>query len=122
MSGQKKKFYRLVLLIVLIIVCIFGTACYSTYLNPIIYGDNLDNFDPIFEEKCVEYSHTLMGEFLGIEIHAQFVRVKKTSEESDGYELAELLLISVFPPAITKVWYSSEDVPYWRTGFAVLKE
>lgn len=63
-----------------------------------------------YEEACTEYSHTLMFGSFGIPAHAQIMVIRET-----GYGI-EILMISVLPPARTKVYHSEADAPYWTTG------
>lgn len=81
---------------------------YKTYNSPIIIGDSA-----LYEQYmkyCLSYSHTLMEDFLGIPAHAQFIYVVKENNN------IVITLISIIPPAQTKVWHSDNDAPYWKIG------
>ncbi len=79
-----------------------------TYNHPIMTGD--PELGEKYREVCLQYSHDLMMDFLGIPAHAQIINVRQ-----DGGEII-ILLTSFIPPSRTKVWHSDGDIPYWEMG------
>ena len=95
------------LLIGILVVCgmllLTAVVFYGiTYNHPIVIG----SFPTAHaEERCMEYAHTLMGDFFGIPIHAQFIFV------SEPYVYR---MVSLIPPWNTTVYDSENDIPYWE--------
>ena len=104
-----KKGTVAVIAVLLAIAVLSVGFCFITYEHPVVLlGTDLYRQ---YEEACIRYSHTLMFGLFGIPAHAQFVEIRET-----GYGI-EILMISVLPPARTKVYHSEADAPYWTTGF-----
>ena len=98
-----------VIAVLLTIAVLSVGFCFITYEHPVVFlGTDLYRQ---YEEACIRYSHTLMFGLFGIPAHAQFVEIRET-----GYGI-EILMISVLPPARTKVYHSEADAPYWTTGW-----
>lgn len=107
---DRKKFIVKVIIIVLpVLIALNLILYYSTYNNPIIIGN--DKLYEQYKKYCLSYSHTLMEDFLGVPTHAQIICLQTENNE------IVITLISVIPPARTKVWHSEGDAPYWKIGF-----
>ena len=103
-----KKGTVTVIAVLLAIAVLSAGFCIVTVEHPVVLlGTDLYRQ---YEEACMRYSRTLMFGLFGIPAHAQFVEIRETE-----YGI-EILMISVLPPARTKVYHSEADAPYWTTG------
>lgn len=106
--GRKNFIVKITIIVLLALISFNLILYYSTYNTPIII-DN-DKLYEQYKEYCLSYSHTLMEDFLRIPTHAQIICLQTENNE------IVITLISVIPPARTKVWHSEGDAPYWKIG------
>ena len=99
-SAKKLLFGVLIVIGVLIAAVLIFYAV--TYSHPIVIG-TFPTEDARL--RCMNYAHDLMGNFLGIPIHAQIIVVT----EPYVYRL-----VSFFPPWKTTVYDTENDIPYWE--------
>lgn len=99
---QTKKLLRGILIFCGILLFAMIVFYAVTYSHPIVFGTF-----PTEEVKmhCMDYAHTLMGDFFGIPIHAQIISVT----EPYVYRM-----ISLIPLWKTTVYISEDDIPYWE--------
>ena len=99
-SAKKLLFGVLIVIGVLIAAVVIFYAV--TYSHPIVIG-TFPTEDARL--RCMNYAHDLMGNFLGIPIHAQIIVVT---------EPCVCRMVSLIPPWRTTVYASADDVPYWE--------
>ncbi len=106
---KKKLLIRLAFALVVLALAAYLFDVY-TYDHPVIVAGR--SLYTGREEQILAYGRTLMFSYIGGRAHAQFITLRVN--QSSG--CIEILLISVMPPARTKVYHSDADVPYWETG------
>ena len=109
MNANRKKIVIEVFAFTLILLIAILSFYFITYDHPICIGDH--KLCEQYEGVILEYSHTLMADFIGIPTHAQLIEVRGTEGAIVIY------LDSIIPPSHTKVWHTDCDAPYWEKGF-----
>ena len=102
-ADQKSKRLLCGVLIIIGVLIAAAVIFYAvTYSHPLVIGTfPTDNA----RLRCMNYAHDLMGNFLGIPIHAQIMVVT---------EPCVCRMVSLIPPWKTTVYASADDVPYWE--------